>query len=453
MITPKDPLFGAVGDGIADDTAALNLFFAALASGQRGLGDIGATYLFSQLTIPPGCVFDFSGSVLRSDGSMTASDPCTVYIGDNCKIPYLEITTPGTESNNHVVEMGANISIGTLSVKADVQRGSGGVLTPGQDVRIDKLITFNLDRPFIFYNTSTTAQTTGSVIGLLDVTNYVRAFRADFCSFRVDKIFARGRSQNAGKLPGHNGVLIAGCANWSMGDLWIEDAGEHAFRVGGSGGTHAVTKNFYINSINAVRPGGCAFKINPTQLTAPGVTEKCSSFRVGKIVGVDVGDGVIDGNSDLLRLTHVNQGWIGSAVALTEQAATSGHHGLIINDCDEMYIGELGGTALAASFIIMDSSSDCDGVNTFGSSVRDLRIGRLFGRCAGINSIGVYVGFRVGGVTISGLDINGPTGDLVRWNSGNLIEKFHISGRILSSAAPTYWGIGTHTNFRADIQW
>lgn len=442
--------YGADPTGVSDATAALTALFAAT---ERVQLMPGATYKFSAITIPAGMEIRGRGAILRSDGSLTGSS-VSVTVGDNVKFDDLVITTPGTETNENVVQLGDNVRGNLLEVRADSQRENGGIVTEGQDVRIDTVRTVNIDRPLHLLNTSTSAQTTGSRIGYLDVTGYVRAFRADFCSFHLGGIWARGRSANASKTSGHNGVLIVGCANWYVGDWIIEGAGEHAFRIGGSPGTYAKTKDFVIGDGLVVGCGGCALKINPTLLVSPGVTETCDRGTIGYITGVDVGDGSLSGNEELLRITHGRDISIAGAYALIRDQTASGQYALQINDCDGVRIGELGGDALNAGFINFDETSDVDGVLYFGGNVSNVYIDRLIGACAGVNAIGVTMGARtVGGIYIGDMSITGYTTNLLRWVNGSLTSEFSITGRVYGAVAPTIDGAPASPNLLVDVRY
>ena len=439
--------FGAAGDGVADDTAAIT---AALAVGSRVLFPAGHTYLFSSLAIPAGTKVVASGATLRSDGSLSGN-AVTVAIGSNCVVDSLHITTPGTETNTDIVTIGVGSSIKELVISADAQRAGGGVVTSGQDVHIGFLRTTNIDRPLHLYNTSGTTQTTKAVIESMECVSYVRAFKATFCSFSLGTIKCHTRSANASVTPGHNGILIEGCSDWVVGSAFIADSGEHAFRIGGSPHANAITKNFTVGNIFAKKCGGCAFKINPTRLLSAGVTEKCENFSVGHIVGIDVGDNSLAGNKELLRITHARRGRIESAMAYTDAASASAQYGLQANDISDLNIGLLGGNAINAGFIYLDGTSDVDGIDYFGGDVVGLHIGNVVGSCAGNNAISVNTAFNVSGVEIAVDGVSGFTTYLLRWDAGTLTGLVEITGRVSGAVAPAILGAPASDSLLVDI--
>lgn len=427
-----------VGSG-GDDTAAIVAAGIAAAAGQATLHFYpGKTYTFSQWATPNNLSINAVGAILRSDGSLTTAGDITLDIGNNVTVDALTVSTPGTETNTDIIRLGSNFTADRLAVISDAQRAGGGIICTGDNAQIALLKTRKIDRPIHFNNTSVVAQTTGSYIGHIDARDYVRVFRADFCSFEVGGIWAVGRSPNASKSPGHNVVLIVGCANWTIGDVYSEDCGEHVVRIGGSTGSHMVTKNYSIGIITAIRCGGCPFKVNPTLLVSAGVTEKAYNGFVKGVVGTNVGDPADAGNEELLRLTHVNGLTIGFAHAYVDGDAVSAQYLLQINDANGVSIGELGGGAASAGFVYINGASDCDEINQFGGDVTALRIGRLLGVCNGTNAIGVDTAFDVARVHI-GLDgIRGQTTNVLRWIAGTPTDDFELTGWVSGSVAPVY---------------
>lgn len=446
--------YGAVGDGVTDDTAALQAAFNAASSFENKVALVpGKTYKFSLITIPDNVQIFARGAILKSDSSLSGST-VTITIGNNVTCDELNVYTDGTETNTNILSIGTNFTSGLLNVVSTNQRVDGGIVTTGQQFCVGTVRTRKIDRPLHFYNQSLSTATTKSYVAYLDVEDFVRAFRADFCSFNIGRIRAVGRSPNASKTPGHNGVLILGCTNFSIGDCWIDGAGEHAIRIGGSPGTYTNTSDFSIGNVVAIRPGGCAFKVNPTLLTSPGVTEKCYRGTVGYVLGIDVGDGALAGNEELLRLTHARDLNILGAYAVTRDQTVSAQYALQINDCSNVIIGELGGNALNSGFISINGTSDVDGVSFFGGDVTDLRINKLIGATAAANNaIGVNTAFNVGRVFINEMDITGYLVNLLQWSAGTITDVIEISGRVYGSVAPVIDNPPSSSNLIFNIQW
>ncbi|GAB4071782.1 hypothetical protein KHC28_00460 [Ancylobacter sonchi] len=411
-----------------------------------------ASYPIAQLVIPSNIVLRTNRAVLATDGTTTGSQ-IAIDVGDGVRFDGLLVTTPGTETAENIMRLGTGVEGGQIRIFSDAQRARGGITTTGDGVKIDLVRTRKIDRPLHLLNTSIVAQTTGSRIGFLDVEDYVRAFRADFCSFAVGGILARGRSPNASKTPGHNGVLIQGCADWSIGDSVFEDSGEHAFRIGGSPHLGAQTKNFVVGDITARRCGGCAFKINPGLLVGVGVTEVAENGLVGNVFAVDCGNGISEGNTELLRITHARKVHIASAIATVDTYAISAQNALRINDSREVWIGRLGGTAISAGLVSINGTSDVDGITSFGGDVRDLHIANLFGATFGASAIGIETTFAVGDVYIHCEGVTGFTTNLARWISGTVAGPFKITGTVGGSVSPTFQDAPVSEAVTLDIEW
>ncbi|MDX1240357.1 hypothetical protein GOL95_09880 [Sinorhizobium medicae] len=511
-------MLGAAGDGIANDgTAVSNASSAAVALGKKLLLLASSIYLFTQVTIAAGCEMESRGAVLRSDGTLTVAGDITLTIGDQVKFDELAFSTPGTETNEDIIRIGANVRGLYLEAVSDTQRAGGGIVTEGDTVQIGYIKTRNIDRPLHLYNTSTAAQTTGSVIGFLECESRVRAFRATFCSFKLGGIKATVRSANASKSAGHNTVLIVGCSDWEIGDIWAEDTGEHDIRFG-TDGAYRVTQNWRIGRVYSIRSGGCVLKINPTfkktitgtvavtsgsaALTGTGtsfttdlrrhsnirITDTGEIYRVlevasdtsatldrnvtttdassalevmegvwdgevASVVGVDVGDGSPEGNEELIRLTHAYGVEIGPSVAFRGGEVTSAQSLVRVNDICDVEIASLGGDGTNSGSVIIDGTSDVDGVNQFGGDITDFRVNKLYGQAGGADSIGVNTTFNLNRVTINLDNHFGFTTNLLRWTAGVLSGPFNLRGTVAGSVPPAFVTPPDNDNFTIDLQY
>ena len=465
-VTPE--AYGAVGDGSTDDTTALDSFFTALAAGAYGRGTPGATYKFSQLSTGNNVNGDFTGCVFRSDGTLTGANT-SLTIGNNCHFDgEFKVTTPGTETNDYIMEIGDDCSFDVLSVSCDAQHGGSGeegVITEADNLRINKLYFDKIDRPLLLYCSSASTQTTGTHIGVVDITSYVRGIYAHFTSFSIGEVYCRTRSANASYSAGHNGVLIAGCRGWSINSAHIEDAGEHAFRIGGSSvdiASSAKTADFNVGKIFTKACGGCSLKINPTYEVSTGVTETCDNWAVGEVIGVDVGDAdTLANNKELLRLSHVRNGFVGQAAAYAEDRAQSAQYLLACNDLQYVTIGSLGGTHMNGTLNI-SATVDADESTTFADDVNELRINSLWGVAtngAG-SAIAVDMELATGGgsLTYGNIFVNlngfaGYTTYLVNIVYGTLSGKFNVTGTIAGTVLPQFTGTPDDDDFFVNVSW
>lgn len=400
----------------------------------------GKTYNISKLTIASGAKISGIGAVLRCAGGLTVAADRDINIGANCIIDEFFTTRPAAGTNGYWVEIGVGTKIGKLTLKADAQWSMNGVITTGQDVRIDFFRASKIERVFDVINPVTATPTTGLYVGYADIDGYRRGFYLEATyDYTIGGMRIVGRSPNVVSiLPGMNAVLLAGCSNGIIGNIYCEGAGEHVFRVGASPDANVVTDNVHVGNIIGVRCAGTVLKLNPTRLASAGVTEKCRRLTFGDVIGVDVGDGAPNANSCLLRLTHAYQVYIRGAYAFIRNQAVSAQFGLLINDCDDVMIGTLGGDNITGGFISIDGTSDVDGALYFGGDVTNIRIGNLLGRASGNNAIGVNTAFNIGDFTIMNSEITGWAVFLLRWDSGVQLNNtvFAIEGRAYGAVAP-----------------
>lgn len=509
-------MLAAVGNGVANDTTALtNAGNAAVALSKKLWLLSGSTYLFTQWVIPDNCEIEAIGSVLRSDGSLTVAGDITLTIGDSCIFDAMKLTTPGTETNTDILSVLTQVRGDYIEINADAQRAGGGIIIDPDHVVIGGIKTRKIDRPVHLWNTSTVTKKVGSRIGYVDCEDRVRAVRATFCDFTLGPIHAVGRSANASKSPGHNDILIIGCDEWEVGDLWSEDCGEHPFRIGGSDGIWARTTKFKMGNIYAIRSGGCPVKVNPTlkktitgavavssgSATVTGTgTAFLTELRKGDNVRINdtlevrrvlniasntsltltTNAGATDASSTLDVMEAACNGEIGSVVGVdtgditvvgNEELLRLSHvRGLKIGPC----VAFRNDAVVSSQYLLQVNDVDDieiaslggDAVNSgfvsidgtsdidagqFGGDVTNLRIGRLHGACAGNNAIGVNTTFNIGKVSIGLDNISGFLASLVRWDAGTLIDMFELRGRVTGPVAPAYITVPNSDNFLIDV--
>lgn len=589
---------------------------AAIAGGGLVRLTAGKTYNVSQIVIPPGVTFAAAGAVIRLAGALTGSS-VDITIGDDCAFDELIISTPGTETNTDFLRIDRG-RIDYLECAADTQRQGGGVVSEGNGVHIGYVKTAKIDRPVHLWNTDVDFVKGGNCIGPIECDSYVRAFRATFVNGVIGPIRATTRSPNASKSPGHNAVLIVGCPDLEVGDVWAEGTGEHVVRIGasedpavanlfpnpenvagwstitsatitsdaslapdgtttadrvtkagvasdspnnsvsvtaaahtfsaylkhvsgsgwirmrcsspnasfwvnaqtgaigsiqagwsnvvmtligdgwyrasgtitttagavtfgtipvtGSGSSTADTgasdvwgvnvelgtarspylartKRLKIGRIFGIRSGGCVLKCNPTMQIEPGVTEKAYDCTVAGVFGVDVGEGSPEGNEELIRLTHAF-GWkIGPSYAFRSDFTTTAQSLVRVNDINDVTIESVGGDNSASGSIIIDGTSDVDGVTTFGGDIVDFHVLSLTGQTSGNDSIGVDTTFNLNRVSIHCDNHHGFAVNFLRWNAGTLTGPFVVTGVVAGSIAPAFVTPPANDNFIIGLQW
>ena len=111
--------YGAVGNGVADDTTALaNAITAAVAVGGVVVSEAGKTYLVaSTLTISGSCRFDFNGSTIKKSGSFTAGAKDAAIDVTGTNVTLRNLTVDGN-TQAHTTPIGINWSATATGGKA-----------------------------------------------------------------------------------------------------------------------------------------------------------------------------------------------------------------------------------------------------------------------------------------------------------------------------------------------
>jgi len=352
VIYPSD--FGAVGNGLVDDTIALTEFFAAIAGTNKQIGDIGddQVYLFSQLIIPNNVAIR-GKSIFRSDASLSGST-ATVTVQGSFVADTLHITSSGLETNSNILLFeGDDVQINNLIVESDVQRGgTGGVVCYGSNYTIDYFRSVFIARPIQFQKATTgLGAQTNIRLGTVDIYSYIRGISLNNCNnWSIEFANMRVADSRAAKTPGHNGILISGCQDFTIGDMYVADTGEHAFRIGGNSfGTDTV--RFSVNSITTRRTGGCAVKIAPTP-------DICYDGSFGIITAIDTGQGATTANNEPIRFTNANNIYVGSLVALSSEFPISCQRAVLLNSCTNITIDSVHAENVAGRVIDINETRD-----------------------------------------------------------------------------------------------
>lgn len=272
--------YGAVGDGVADDTTAWNNAIAA-ATGKVIHGQPNAVYrVTSTLTMPTGATFISHGATFKKD--FVSTNPA-VRVGDRFMADVLSVTCVGSSSaaDRAIHVQGSNGRIGRIyaeSLTAD--QDGGGVMgvtigTSGSsawydDVQVDAVKVKG------WRNALMLRDLRYSRVDNIEVDNFrtgVYLIRCQRSTFK--RAWIHGTSASANGTAGQNGLLVellnaSGHLDYETRDLRFEDwdvdgAPEHGFRIGGD---MAVTGIHFVrcisrkagNAAGNVATGGSGFK-------------------------------------------------------------------------------------------------------------------------------------------------------------------------------------------------
>lgn len=254
--------FGAIGDGLADDTAAFEAAF--LGSPARVECRPGDSYLISRLVIPDGCVFSTYGCVFISDNSV-GSNNSIIVMGDGIYVDKIILDLGVSNIAARALSVGDDCTIGDIHVYSTNQHtefdeGIDGIVqirsnnTVINTVRVD-----NCDLAITAFGANNT------YINYIEINSYYRGIYVRDCDgLTVNHFVAKTVSSSATGGAGENAILFESkaannsCINNRFNSIDIDGAGEHGIRLGGALAVsdtylgHAIIRNVGASGIKAL---------------------------------------------------------------------------------------------------------------------------------------------------------------------------------------------------------
>lgn len=363
--------FGAVGDG-SDETARLNNWLdydgILIADGSK-------TYTFtSQITPANNCRLIGNLNLILS--ASIAGNVAAFLPGSGCVMENVNIqVATGVTIDRVFVATGDNCKFGEIRVTSVDQQNNrsdtldGSVYLSGDNVQVGRVFTENFDNGSVVYSLN------GAKINDVEHKSYVRGMLVrEASNVRLGQYFSHVTSPNASGSAGHNGFLMEQTSDFVSGPMYIRDAGEHGWRIGGNEGETGC-QNIYVSMISSVNVGQCGLKINDSsQLTR--------NVKVGSLFVVDAAqDGSPGSNEDGLRIEKAKDVTFDSVHISRQNASKSCYDGVYLAGVERVHLPDVRVESAANHSVEMvDTVGGITGVPTLPLS--NIYIGNLISQGA-----------------------------------------------------------------------
>lgn len=320
--------FGAVGDGVTDDTAAIE---SAFADGRPVAGARSAVYrITSALSFGTFISFMANGSSFLFDFSV-ASPSYALTLSSGSRVDNLNISIPAgaiidrvlllSGSNKHAAE---RIDITSSDQQNNRNAASDAAIhVTATNSTINHSSVVNFDNGYVLSANDFKA-------GRLDFSGFVRGIYFDnIAQFEIDDVIGRTTSPNASESPGHNGLLFEGSSSGHISRVDVEGAGEHGIRFGGGGGG---CSDIHINYLRSHNNGGCGLKLRPNT----GETHTRITFDT---VACSDNGTTFGPNQEGMLLERIRQCYVGYAHIFSVNKTSACARGIRVNNAGGLVIG------------------------------------------------------------------------------------------------------------------
>lgn len=339
--TDEDDGFAALVDEIGRYRRAVTVHFGeaegVLAlSGRRGFA------------LPTDVRWDFGRTRLQTRAQL-GSNTALLNFGERSLAMGLRVELlPGSKVDRLVI-LRDDTRVEQLDVTSAEQLRSGeadnldGLLQiRGSRVMVRDARFSGVDKPLMVLGAGATRGNTRHLedvrIDGLRVTSYVTGVHVRNAKGVVVRDFtAATRSPHASQLPGHNALLAGHVQDFQLEDFRIDDAGEHAIRIGGSpNADELINRGVLIGRGRIARAGKCGVKVwagGKFEQRERGLTH---DLKVHDVQAVDLGAGGRLGlNEDLLHLEAVRGFRLTNLGVAPEKASLSCHDGAFLAGCTD----------------------------------------------------------------------------------------------------------------------
>lgn len=324
--------FGATGDGITDDTLAIQQAIDFAYSEGRAIKGENNTYLVSSIILKPNVYF-LKGVTFCSSGLLTGNS-YVVSCEQGVFVDEINVVVPSESTEERIIQVVSDCSIDSIKISSDTQKNmfndllDGALMISGSNITVGSINISNFDYAVNIYNSTNTH------INQIRCNSFVRGVyvrKSKNCSFNI--ITTEVKSPNTTQSPGHNSLLIEECESITFNSLNLSDAGEHAVRIGGIRDGSYLQKYLTFGNITTRRSGQCGFK------AYTGDTNRISYIHVDNLTVIDCSYQNVPGeNEDGLYLVGVDFAYIGNYRCVKELNGVSAYRGVYISSTNKVTI-------------------------------------------------------------------------------------------------------------------
>jgi hypothetical protein len=318
--------FGAAGDGVTDDTAALQ---AAFNSGGVVVLNEGQTYrVTSSITASSAIVLRGNGATILVDFSL-ANNTSPIALAANSFLENITFSLPATRSVQRFVLLGENTTANNIAlVSADqIAIGDdnldGALQIRGNFVAVNGLTIKNFDRAISIY------QSNRCRVSSFVIESYVRGIdiRESSECFVYNGYFD-GVSANATTAAGHNAIGGEAHAGTRIDSVTIRQSGEHAIYFANDDFASTRIDGLYIRNVVIDQAGQCGMKVvgyENVDVSDVRVIDCAYSSSVGT-------------NEDGVRIEHCDRVSVRNVHVTKDEKGDSCYAGLYINKVDTLWV-------------------------------------------------------------------------------------------------------------------
>ena len=394
-------LFGAVGDGVTDDTIAIqNSIDYAIETG-KPLQGTTKTYKIHRLSLPENKYFLSSTNfVLRGDDT---GNVYSIDVQENSEVDTLNIKVPSGATNERIVRVQSNTYIDSINIIAESNLSTGNdlldsaVYISGDNITVNNIYTDLCESSVIVL------QSTNVNLGDLKLMRSVRGlYVRESRHIEVSKIITRDAPINDEWGAGKNGVLIEESEDIYFDVAYIADSAEHGIRIGGVRNEKYKQRSIHFGEVITRRTKGCGFKVFSGALS--GEPYVISNISIDSLTVIDACYKMPPiRNRDGLHLSAVNKVSINDLRVITSDSNISSYFGMYVSGVNDLNIGRVfidKSINVGAMFekdygqvnkIYIDNftcigvGNEMINVNHSGEVMRDFYIRNIWGREWGLN--------------------------------------------------------------------